>query len=321
MQTRWMASLLLVPLFLISLAGHHSALGPDGDQAPEPERKASKLDQRAEGASMLSSMRNRARVSYAKYAEPAQTLSGEGAKGCDVPEAERTGNHGAVHDKIYTTTDGSPALVFECKGDGGFGILVFEWETGKSKTSWYDSMDQLKKAHMGAKPDKDAEAGDGKAGEAKEAPAADDVWALYKKKGRSWMHKSSSLIGEMDEIVSYIKYEITEVTDKYAMLKTTLMDAEKKTYEYAPPQETKIKFNSAEPVEGTDAPKVEHKEESIEIAGKKWDALVTEMEVNGMKTRTWMSKKFPGLILKVETTGESGGMKMNTKVDLVEWNE
>src|SRR5690606_2198042 len=98
--------------------------------------------------SLLSSMRNHARVSYAKFGEPAETLSGAGAKGCDVKEAQRTGSHGAVHDKIYTTADGSPALVFECKGDGGFGIRVFEWETGKSYASWYDSMDQLKKAHL-----------------------------------------------------------------------------------------------------------------------------------------------------------------------------
>ncbi len=158
-------------------------------------------------------------------------------------------------------------------------------------------------------------------GDANGGGSSADAWALYKKEGRSWMLKSTSKTGDMDPQVSFMKYEIVSVADDHAMQKLTMLDAEKKPNEYVPASETKIEFKTAETGETGDAPKVEQKEESIEVAGKKWDAIVTETEASGMKTKSWTSKEFPGLLLKSETTGETGGMKMNSTMELVEWNE
>jgi hypothetical protein len=58
------------------------------------------------------------------------------------------------------------------------------------------------------------------------------------------------------------------------------------------------------------------------MAGQTWDCIVTEMDTNGMKTKSWTSKKYPGLVIKSETTGEIAGVgKTSTVMELVEFKE
>ena len=152
-----------------------------------------------------------------------------------------------------------------------------------------------------------------------EGPTASDPYAFYKVKGRSWTHKSTSKMGET-ETISFIKYEITDVTDTEATQKMSMFDKDMKPNEWVKPSESKIPFATATTTDGTEAPKVETTEETIEAAGKSWDCTVTETEANGMKTKSWSSKEFPGLLIKSVTDGEAGGMKMHTVTELTEWN-
>ena len=145
---------------------------------------------------------------------------------------------------------------------------------------------------------------------------AADPYDLYKTKGRSWTHKSTSKMGET-EIISFIKYEITEVTDTDATQKTSLFDKDMKPNEWVKPRETRIPFNP--PVDDPEAPEVETTEETIEMAGKSWDCTVMETEHSGLTTRTWISKEFPGLMVKSVTDGETSGMKMHIVTELTEW--
>lgn len=136
--------------------------------------------------------------------------------------------------------------------------------------------------------------------------AAADPYALYKNKGRTWTHKSVTKVAGMDDMVSFMKYEVTEVADDHAMYKMWMLDKDQKPMAGMPePTPTKVEFKKVEataPV--ANAPKVEVKEESIEVKAGKYDCTVTEMS----GTKTWMSKKYPGLMVKME--GASNSMEL-----------
>lgn len=145
-----------------------------------------------------------------------------------------------------------------------------------------------------------------------------DPYALYKK-GRSWTLKSVSKMGDT-ETISYTKTDVVDNTDKEITIKTTTMDKEKKeTYsgESKIPKATEAPAANAPKVE---APKQEDGGE-VEAAGKKWKTWKTVSEANGMKTTTWSSQEYPGLMIKSESEGEAGGMKMKTTMMLEEFKD
>ncbi len=136
--------------------------------------------------------------------------------------------------------------------------------------------------------------------------AAADPYALYKSKGRVWVHKSVTKIPGMDDSISHMKYEVLEVAADHAMYKMWMLDKDMKPMAGMPePTATKIEFKTADTAAPAgNAPKVEVKEESIEVKAGKFDCTVTEMS----GTKTWMSKEFPGLMVKME--GASNSMEL-----------
>lgn len=133
--------------------------------------------------------------------------------------------------------------------------------------------------------------------------AAADAYALYKNKGRTWTHKSVTKMAGMDDMVSYMSYEITEVAADHAMQKMTMLDKDKKPMAGMEPTTSKIEFKTADAPAGN-APKVETKEETVKVAAGEFECIVTE--VSG--TKSWSSKKFPGLLVKME--GASNSMEL-----------
>lgn len=128
-----------------------------------------------------------------------------------------------------------------------------------------------------------ADKGDGK----KDGAAAADAFALYKKEGRTWMHKM-----DVGGNISYTKYEIVKVASDHAMMKMTMLDKDKKENEHMKPTETKIEFKTPDVKDGTAkcaAPKIEKKSIKVEAG---------EFEVQSADGKNWASVKYPGLLVK-----------------------
>lgn len=155
---------------------------------------------------------------------------------------------------------------------------------------------------------------------ADKADAEVDPFALYKKESRTWMHKTTSKVGDMDENVSYVRYEVKEVADDYAVLMTSVLDKNKKPVPDMDRMESKVRFETAEN-DQSGQPDVETEETTISILDTEWKAVAVSTETDGMTTKSWSSMEYPGLLLKSETSGKSGGMKFESKTELVEFSD
>lgn len=156
----------------------------------------------------------------------------------------------------------------------------------------------------------------------KEEPKT-DAFALYKKKGRVWVLKTVSKMGDMAETVSYSKFEVIEVSETSAKYKMWTLDAEKKPFAgMEAGTELEIKFEAPKATDGatTPAPKIEDGGE-VEAAGRKWATQKMIVEANGLTTTAWTAKDLPGLAIKSVTDGETSGMKMHSETTLEEFTE
>jgi Ca2+-binding EF-hand superfamily protein len=142
-----------------------------------------------------------------------------------------------------------------------------------------------------------------------EEPAGIDRagYALYLKKGRTWLIRSTTNIAGMDPIVNYTKWEVLEVGEKSARCRMTMLDKDKKETHS---QEIEIEFRAAEG--NGDAPEVETREETVKVEAGEFECIV----VTSAGTTTWTSRKFPGLLVKSETKGD-----LSSTSELVEFNE
>ncbi|MCA8919483.1 MAG: hypothetical protein KDB68_15380 [Planctomycetes bacterium] len=131
-----------------------------------------------------------------------------------------------------------------------------------------------------------------------------DAYALYKKEGRKWKHKSVTKMEGMDDMVSFMEYEITKVADDHAMQKMTMLDKDGKPMAGMDPTETKIEFKTAEAPACTGGEAVEMKEETVKVAAGEFECYVTEVA----GTKSYSSKKYPGLLVKME--GASNSMEL-----------
>lgn len=140
--------------------------------------------------------------------------------------------------------------------------------------------------------------------------ASSDPFALYKKNGRKWTHKSVNKIEGQPDSISYMSYEMKDVTDEQGTQVMTMLDKDKKPMAGMKPTETVKKFVVPEaPACGTAGCAPEVKYETIEAAGSKFECMVVEMA----GTKSWSSKEFLGLVIKME--GKTSSM------ELVEWSE
>ena len=123
-----------------------------------------------------------------------------------------------------------------------------------------------------------------------------EAYALYLKKGRTWLIKSVSDVPGMGETVTFTKWEVLEVGDTSATCKMSTLDKDQnETYS----TEIVIEFKAAGDLpEG--APEVEVKEETLTVEAGEFECYVTTTSDN----TTWASKKYPGLLVKSVTKGD-----------------
>lgn len=111
-----------------------------------------------------------------------------------------------------------------------------------------------------------------------------DAWATYRKDGRSWTHK---MTGDMK-----MKTTIKNVTDKGCDMETQMYGADGK--EMGPANVTAMKFETAAAADGKAVETPKSKEEKVKVAAGEFDSISYD------DGKTWMMKKYPGIIVKSE---------------------
>ncbi|CAG0989304.1 hypothetical protein PLCT2_02377 [Planctomycetaceae bacterium] len=136
--------------------------------------------------------------------------------------------------------------------------------------------------------------------EFKDSAGAADPFALFRKKGRTWMHKTTTTIQGGEPVITYMKYEVTDVRANGATYKSCMLDKDKQLM--ANMDETNIEFPKEIP---DGAPNRVEKwkelgEETLEAAGRKWVCSVWEQDAGNQDQKYWMSVEYPGLIIRKE---------------------
>ena len=125
--------------------------GDDGTADAKPQELAEQSKRRESGEKLLSTFRDRARLSYARTSEAPKTLTGDLDKGgCMVFKEDLQGDHCRVYDTIYSVDKrkgGAALIVEDTAGGDGYAILKFEWATGGNDVTWHDTLSALKKAN------------------------------------------------------------------------------------------------------------------------------------------------------------------------------
>lgn len=105
--------------------------------------------QRAEGEQMLNSMKNQARVYYAKTGEnPLTFTGGMNDNGCAVDAAELEGVYCRVRDKLWYKKRSDSTVALVCEGtegneDLGYGLLIYNVSGGSGTIEWYETEAEL----------------------------------------------------------------------------------------------------------------------------------------------------------------------------------
>lgn len=265
----------------------------------EAEKKLADVEQ------LLGSLRDQARVQYAKTGQYPRDL----VAACGVKKDDLSSDTHTVRDEVFfvienrRSRDRFAALVADPEDKGGkYAVLTFAWGWGGGTLKWYDNEAAMKEGNPNIKfADKTVAKAD-----------EPDPFFLYKKKGRKWKHKSVTRIEGMDDMVSYIEYEVTEVAENHAVYRTTFHDKDDKPWPGVEPTETRIEFktwdaSSDDPYE--DPAAIPLVEETIKVKAGEFKCL--RYEQRGHKS--WSSVKYPGLLVKM--TSEQ------TEMELIEFTE
>ncbi len=101
---------------------------------------------RAEGEQLLGSLKNQARVSYAKTGSAPSTFTGKTKDGgCDVNAAELVGKYCQVRDKVWGKGNRAALACEGTEGNEsvGYCLLSFTWTGGDGTFTWYDTEEEL----------------------------------------------------------------------------------------------------------------------------------------------------------------------------------
>lgn len=267
-------------------------------ETPKAEKKdakpaASQEVRRKEGEDLLGSLRNQARVTYAKTGAAPKTLTGSVSDGgCNADAKDLKGAYCKLHDKVYEVDAKNAVLIAEdTAGGDGFAVLEFQWASPDSKITWYDTLDALKEAHKDLKIDDKSTEADKKA-DKKDDADSNDPWAAYRKEGRNWTY---AFAGGMT-----VKNTVKNVTEDGCDLEIqTFMNGNA----LSEPTVTPLKFTKPEdmPEGPKDAPKPIEK--NVECKAGKFDCISYD------DGKSWMMKKYPGILVKSEL------------IELIEFNE
>lgn len=254
---------------------------------------ASQEVRRKEGEDLLGSLRNQARVTYAKTGAAPKTLTGSVSDGgCNADAEDLKGAYCKLHDKVYEVDAKNAVLIAEdTAGGDGFAVLEFQWASPDSKITWYDTLDALKEAHKDLKiDDKSTEAADKE--EEKDADKDVDPWITFRKEGRNWTYEMAGGIT--------MKTTIKNVTDKGCDMETQMFMNGKAMMD---PTVTEVEFKKPEDAGKLPGDPPKSIEKNIECKAGKFDAISYD------DGKTWTMKKYPGIIVKGEL------------IELIEFNE
>jgi Ca2+-binding EF-hand superfamily protein len=205
--------------------------------------------------------------------------------------------------------DGVITKAEAAKMSGGKEPSAEEWKeldtSGDGKASKAEIAAMLKKQAGNAYrfPKDDAKEAESKA-------ADDDPWALYRKKGRLWVHKTQLVFPDMT-ITTYAKEEVIEVTDSFAKIRMTSWSEGKE--DTPETMERTVEFTNPERL-----PKNKYKtEETITVKAGEFECYKHSVE-NAKRSRAeWWYKKYPLLQIKVVAKETEG----TTTTELIEFKE
>ncbi|MBX3474130.1 MAG: hypothetical protein KF754_07085 [Planctomycetes bacterium] len=130
-------------------------------------------------------------------------------------------------------------------------------------------------------------------------------WALFESRGRKWTSMRTSIVAGKP-VVTHTLSEIVTASAKSCQLWTQALDKDKNPIEGAENTLT-IEFKAENAYWVTPlATYKKVREEKLAAAGQDWDCIVYE-DKTSMKdavTTAWMSKKYPGLWIKMTTKGK-----------------
>lgn len=260
---------------------------------PNEEARKAKA---GEGEQLLGSMKNHLRVAYAKINSiPDKLVGAVGSGGCGVVEDELLGKYYKCRDTVYVARDTKYALAAEPVNEADLWVALFgdAMNARDDTIKHYDSKAALDEAlaEFGAASKKE---------EDRRNADVEAAWKLYKTKGNKWTLKSTTKMAGMDDMVTYLDYEVTEVTEGGCKLKMTILDKDRK--EMAPANETPIKFTRPDPARAdSQPPRTRTSEESVTVEAGTFDCVKTTYGEGENETTTWMHKEFAGLIVKMAT--------------------
>lgn len=143
-------------------------------------------------------------------------------------------------------------------------------------------------------------------------PPVEKIDSVFNKPGRVWLTKQTTKFGSV-ETTSYQRAEVKSCDDVEATVQFQSLDKDKKPLPGGEIQEARIKLKP-EPASGekpTDLGK-----ETVNTEAGEFECVVSEIRSGDTTTRTWMSVKYPGLVVKltVKSTGlETTGILVEFK--------
>lgn len=137
----------------------------------------------------------------------------------------------------------------------------------------------------------------------------DSAWG---KAGRSWVVKQTSKLGAMENI-SFIKTEVLSVKDGQATVRTQVLNRDRQPVANQPARESTRSLKEEPAEEGATSLGTE----TLTAAGREFECEVVEVKRGQGTVKSWRSKKYPGLLVKV--VSKSGSVESTLLLD--EFNE
>lgn len=114
---------------------------------------------------------------------------------------------------------------------------------------------------------------------------------------REWKHKTTLVPPGGVESTGFTSWRVSEVSNERARCRMRIMDAEQRVTFSSYPE---IRFMKKSPAPATTAEPVK---ETLTVTAGEFECTLTETTLAGVTCKVWISTKYPGLLVKSETTG------------------
>ncbi|MBK9973948.1 MAG: EF-hand domain-containing protein [Planctomycetes bacterium] len=132
-------------------------------------------------------------------------------------------------------------------------------------------------------------------------PPVEKINSVFNKPGRVWLLKQTTKFGSV-ETTSYQRTEVKSCDDVEATVQFQSLDKDKKPLAGGEAEESRVKLkpDAASGDKPTDLGK-----ETINTLAGEFECTVSETRVGDTTTRTWVSIKYPGLVVKLTVKSTS----------------